>query len=913
MLARVSRTLACTSPVLPTPAARQPTRRLPAHTSPRASPHQPTAAHQPTPAAHQPTTACAAHANCRTLHSSQVKVYPSLPPLSSACGSALSSTVAVPLIPLAMATEFVLRLDAEGLAINFAAWLPYIKLHMQSPLRGDVPLNAHVLASLVARHLNRGLTRPPSPYPPPHPSPVATPAAPPAAKTATPPVNRCPTRCPTCYLPLYLLEAAPHVTHHPTSCPTHCPTCKPPPHLLAPPGNPNLPPPFPPARYLTPFVVGLGATSRTAQLSFTLDSGASSCFFRLSDPPLGRLGPVLGPRPMLELLFLIVVDEFSLYITVFPLCQNADVLDVLVLWLLVRGGAQGLRGPNYTRTETFSPLLFLTPVPPPIAPVAPPPSSCPAPSCVLHVTPQSSPPERPDPVVSGGAGGAAAEGEGTGAAGAGGAGSGGAGGMGVEATPLKDTAASRRRPCPASPPGFPSVRSSLLVRLCGRTLRSLGVCLWEVLKALGVSLGGSGFGGAGAGGTSTSAPTPRTVRVLTREQRLLRPLAPPPLHCPASTRPACCAAMASLHVLTFDHEGRPIQFDTWLFLAPGPPPVAVNSSAAPGAAYGDAASGGAEPRGAEPGSVEPRGAESEGARSGGAELGGEGSEGAGSGGAEPLGAEPGGAESARVVPGGTASGGAESRGTDSSGGPAGAPPRLSPRPEPLSPQQLREWFAQRTRLQSGATGAGDSVAGDSGAGGAGVTAGAGGAAAARTGGTIAAGTGGVGGARAGDPTEHGAAGAGGARAVGARAGGTGAGGAGAGGAGAVDPRAVGAGAGGTGAGGARAGGAGAVDPGAEASPLPAPSPYTEQTGGLTERREPASHPASPVRTGRRVPRPRPPSVPGTHTMTLRPSSVQLCVPLSPPPESSLPVVTDPESDRARAASPTVSSPCHCCH
>ncbi|CAI7793236.1 unnamed protein product [Closterium sp. NIES-54] len=32
----------------------------------------------------------------------------------------------------------------------------------------------------------------------------------------------------------------------------------------------------------------------------------------------------------------------------------------------------------------------------------------------------------------------------------------------------------------------------------------------------------------------------------------------------APARPACCAAMASLRVLAFDHEGRPIQFDTWL-------------------------------------------------------------------------------------------------------------------------------------------------------------------------------------------------------------------------------------------------------------------------------------------------------------------------------------------------------------
>ncbi|CAI7784105.1 unnamed protein product, partial [Closterium sp. NIES-54] len=36
------------------------------------------------------------------------------------------------------------------------------------------------------------------------------------------------------------------------------------------------------------------------------------------------------------------------------------------------------------------------------------------------------------------------------------------------------------------------------------------------------------------------------------------------LGCPASFRSACCATMASLCVLAFDHEGRPIQFDTWL-------------------------------------------------------------------------------------------------------------------------------------------------------------------------------------------------------------------------------------------------------------------------------------------------------------------------------------------------------------
>ncbi|CAI7894204.1 unnamed protein product [Closterium sp. NIES-54] len=292
-----------------------------------------------------------------------------------------------------------------------------------------------------------------------------------------------------------------------------------------------------------------------------------------------------------------------------------------------------------------------------------------------------------------------------------------------------------------------------------------------------------------------------------------------------------------------------------LFLAPGPPPVAVGSGAARGAA-----SGGAEAVGAELG-----GAESEGARSGGAEPG----------------------LRSLLVPGL----GVLSLGVRSLGG--------------LS---VREWSLGvlglgHTRLQSGATGPRDSAAGDTRAGGAGVTTGTGGTGGAatagpggaRTGGTGAAGAGGVGGAGAGDHTESGAAGAGGA--------------------GAVDP----------GAGGAGAGGARAVDPGAggagctvrprpyfvplvqqPASPLPAPSPYTEQTGGLTERHEPTSRPASPVRTGPRVPCPRPPPVPGTHAMTLRPSSVPLRVPLPPPPESSLPAVPVPESDRARAACPTFS-------
>ncbi|CAI7779563.1 unnamed protein product [Closterium sp. NIES-53] len=132
---------------------------------------------------------------------------------------------------------------------------------------------------------------------------------------------------------------------------------------------------------------------------------------------------------------------------------------------------------------------------------------------------------------------------------------------------------------------------------------------------------------------------------------------------------------------------------------------------------------------------------------------------AGSGGAEPGGAEPGVAEH----------GGVEPR------GPTGASARLSPRQEPLSPQHLREWFFWRACLRSGASGAGDT--GDTGAGGAEVPAGAGGTGgteAAGPGGSGAAGTGGVGGTGVGDPTVPGAAGAGGTGAGGAGAGGTGA-------------------------------------------------------------------------------------------------------------------------------------------
>ncbi|CAI7807881.1 unnamed protein product [Closterium sp. NIES-54] len=307
-----------------------------------------------------------------------------------------------------------------------------------------------------------------------------------------------------------------------------------------------------------------------------------------------------------------------------------------------------------------------------------------------------------------------------------------------------------------------------------------------------------------------------------------------------------------------------------------PVEVAVDSGAARGTA-----SGGVEPGGAEPGGAESEGAGCGGAGPRGAETGGAEPAGVESGGAEPEGVEPGGAESE-----GAESGGAKPGGTLSLGGPAGASPRLSSRPEPLSPQQLREWFAQRTRFRSGVARAGDSAAGDTGAGGVGAT---------RLGGAGATtGAGGVGDAAATGPR-------------GARTRGTGAAGtAGAGDTGGVDPGAGGVGVGGAVSGGTGYGGTVRPRPYFPASPVPDPSPYTEQTGGLTERREPASRLVSPVRTARRVPRRRPPPVSGTHAMALRLSSVPLRIPLPPPHVSSLLDIPDLASDLARAANPTVS-------
>ncbi|CAI7928459.1 unnamed protein product [Closterium sp. NIES-54] len=377
--------------------------------------------------------------------------------------------------------------------------------------------------------------------------------------------------------------------------------------------------------------------------------------------------------------------------------------------------------------------------------------------------------------------------------------------------------------------------------------------------------------------------------------------------------------------VTFDESG-PAPSGVSQVDAVEPVEVAVDSGAATGASPASAGSGGAG--------------------SGGAETGGAGSGDAETGGAEPGcaesgGAEPGGAESGCAEPWGAESGGTEPWGTELAGaGPGGAESArvafrgASSRREVLSPQELREWFARRWGRAAGAGGttAAPGPGGTAEAAGVGPTGGSAGASGG-TGAASSAGTGATGVGAAGGVGAGGSADAGTSEGAGAGAGAPGAGGA-------------------TGAG-APAGSPGTVPAGATGAPRPrpyfvplleqvlglppspgpapplecpqpvqsqsqsllrpvspllAPSPYTGPTGGLAERLAPASRPASPARpacTSRRTSRPHPPAVPGTHQMTLRPSTAPLRVSLPSPPESSLPVLADLESDSLRAASPTV--------
>ncbi|CAI7864381.1 unnamed protein product, partial [Closterium sp. NIES-54] len=326
-------------------------------------------------------------------------------------------------------------------------------------------------------------------------------------------------------------------------------------------------------------------------------------------------------------------------------------------------------------------------------------------------------------------------------------------------------------------------------------------------------------------------------------------------------------------------------------------PVEVTGDSGPaeggparGAACGGAEPGGAEPGGAEPGDAKPRREES-------------------------RGAEPGGTE-----PGGTVPGGIEASARSPAAGGAGA-----------GDSATGVVAARGSGAAEGAGARGCRAAEGAGAGGSGAAAARGSAARGTSADVTGAGSGaGRGGARTGGT---GAAGAGGAELKGAAAGGAGSGGAGAEGSGA---------AGGTGtAGGPGAAGAGSTaqlrlffaPPSPSSQPpsdsvlhqvlslpsstglslqpgslLLASSPYTEQTGCLTERRAPASRPVLPVRSGRSgrcVPCSCQPAVLGTHLVVRRPSSPPQSVPLPSPPASSLPTVPEPESDRARAAHPTV--------
>ncbi|CAI7845347.1 unnamed protein product, partial [Closterium sp. NIES-54] len=400
----------------------------------------------------------------------------------------------------------------------------------------------------------------------------------------------------------------------------------------------------------------------------------------------------------------------------------------------------------------------------------------------------------------------------------------------------------------------------------------------------------------------------------------------------------------------FPYRTAPLSPPAPLFLAPGPPPVdpfspqglapsgvsqvdplplathvkvTVDSGAAGGGAARGPASGGAEPAGAELGGAEPASAEHGAAEPEGAEPEGAETEGAEPGGAEPRGTASGAARAGGPTAGGTGAGGAGGTSPGGAGFTAGAGGTRGAGAAGPGGACIRGTGAVGA-IGVGGAGAGGAGAGDLGAGGTrdpgarGTGAGDLGAGVLGAGGTGARGAGARG-------AGAGGSGAGGAGARGAGAGGAGVGGTEAGGVGDGDPEAGGADAGGAGADGTGAGGTVQRQPffvpplpsslpplgsvlRQPDSPLPAPSPYTKHTDSLTKRREPKSRPVShvrTVRTGHRVPRLRPPPVPGTHIMALCPSSVPQRFPLASPPASSLADGPDPESDLVRAASPTV--------
>ncbi|CAI7745850.1 unnamed protein product [Closterium sp. NIES-53] len=357
------------------------------------------------------------------------------------------------------------------------------------------------------------------------------------------------------------------------------------------------------------------------------------------------------------------------------------------------------------------------------------------------------------------------------------------------------------------------------------------------------------------------------------------------------------------------HASHPVPLPP-LFLVPVPPPVDP-----------------LPPQGPAPSAVDSGAA-------GGGDTGGEDSGGAGFGGTETGDEGSGGADS-----GGAGSGGAAS---PSGGGAVGAPApgpcvgqqQPPSRLETLSPQQLREWVVRRGCSGAGAwsftgpgatgaggtargTGAGGAVgAGGHGAAGAGGiagavgrAAGAGGAAGAGAAGARGAGGAGTGGARAASAGGAGAAGAGnaGAASAGGAGGAAGAGGAGAGGAGGARAGGTG-GARAAGTGGARAGGAGGAGAGG-ARAAGSGGARAAGAGGASARGAGAADDTvaawlptacsfslqlSDSLTERREPDSRASILVRARRRVVVPS----------PPASSLPDVADPESDIVRAASPT---------
>ncbi|CAI7867160.1 unnamed protein product, partial [Closterium sp. NIES-54] len=338
-----------------------------------------------------------------------------------------------------------------------------------------------------------------------------------------------------------------------------------------------------------------------------------------------------------------------------------------------------------------------------------------------------------------------------------------------------------------------------------------------------------------------------------------------------------------------------------------PQPTAVDSGAAATGDTGGEGSGGAETEGEGSG-----GGATGGVATGGAGCGGGATGGADSGGAASpsgSGGSPGGggyglAGARAASPGGTVGGGGAGGTVGGAGGAVGA-------------GGTRGAAGAGATSPGGATGAGGagptSLGGPAGVGGAGGAAGAGGAGAggtggsgaARTRGALAAGAGGATGART---RGTGAVGAGGVAGAGGATRAEGTGGAGAASAGGARGAAS---TGGTGARGS--GGTGAADgtdttshrpffyPQPQSSlpppysalspdqsrpqlllgsPLPAPTPHTEVTESLTERRERETRASTPVRA-RHVARPRPPDVPGAHGMAIRPSFFDLPCAASP--------------------------------